>query len=97
MNGDSLTDFRSDADGSASGQRAAESWLFSGDRGNYQVSDFWVDRPLTNSVNISSLGQQNVGLEPNAQINSVVKTDGIINWAIGKSVLTMGAIELPQF
>ncbi|PHX55934.1 hypothetical protein CP500_008145 [Tychonema bourrellyi FEM_GT703] len=92
-----MTDFRSDADGSASGQRAAESWLFSGDRGNYQVSDFLVDRPLTNSVNISSLGQQNVGLESNAQINSVVKTDGIMNWAIGKSVLTMGAIELPQF
>ncbi len=97
LNGDSLTDFRSDADGSASGQRAAESWLFSGDRGNYQVSDFLVDRPLTNSVNISSLGQQNVGLEPNAQINPIVKTDGIINWAIGKSVLTMGAIELPEF
>ncbi|TAG90020.1 MAG: hypothetical protein EAZ09_23425 [Oscillatoriales cyanobacterium] len=93
LNGDSLTDFRSDADVSASGQRAAESWLFSGDRGNYQVSDFLVDRPLTNSVNISSLGQQNVGLEPNAQINPIVKTDGIINWAIGKSVVTMGAIE----
>lgn len=85
LNGDSLTDFRSDADVSASGQRAAESWLLSGDRGNYQVSAFLVDRLLTNSVNISSLGQQNVNLEPNAQINPIVKTDGIINWAIGKS------------
>jgi serine-aspartate repeat-containing protein C/D/E len=97
LNGDSLTDFRSDADGSASGQRAAESWLLSGDRGNYQVSDVLVDQVLTNSVNISSLGQQNVSLESNAQqINPIVNTDGIINWAIGKSVLTMGAIELPQ-
>jgi serine-aspartate repeat-containing protein C/D/E len=93
LNGDSLTDFRSDADGSASGQRAAESWLLSGDRGNYQESAFLVDRLLTNSVNISSLGQQNVGLEPNAQVNPIVKTDGIINWAIGKSGLTIGAIE----
>lgn len=93
LSGDSLTDVGSDADGSVSGQRAAESWLLSGDRGNYQESAFLVDRLLTNSVNISSLGQQNVGLEPNAQINPIVKTDGIINWAIGKSVLTIGAIE----
>ena len=90
---DLLTAGGSDADVSASGRKLAESWLLSGDRGTYQMSNVLVDRLLTNLVNISSLGQQNVGLEPNAQINPIVKTDGIINWAIGKSALTIGAID----
>ncbi len=80
----------------ASGQIAAESLLLSDGRGNYQMSDFWVDRPLV-TFDIASIGQQNVGLEPNAEINPIVNTNDIINSAIGKSVLTMGAIELPQF
>ena len=92
LNGDSLTAGGGDADVSVSGQRAAESWLLSGDRGNYQMSDFLVDRPLA-TFDTASMGQQNVGLEPNAEINPIVNTNGIINWAIGKSVLTMGAIE----
>jgi serine-aspartate repeat-containing protein C/D/E len=97
LNDDLLTAGGRYADVSVSGQRLAKSWLLSDDRGNYQMSDFLVDRPLTNSVNISSVAQQNVGLEPNAQINPIVNTNGIINWAIGKSVLKIGAIELPEF
>ena len=93
LNGDSLTAGGGYADVSVSGQRAAESWLLSGDRGNYQMSDFLVDRPLA-TFDTASMGQQNVGLEPNAEINPIVNTtNDIINWAIGKPALTIGAIE----
>ena len=92
LNDDLLTAGGRYADVSVSGQRAAESWLLSGDRGNYQMSDFLVDRPLA-TFDTASMGQQNVGLEPNAEINPIVNTNDIINWAIGKPALTIGAIE----
>lgn len=67
---------------SATSKFEADSLLWSQGRGNYQINHFLVDRPLTNLANILNFGQQNIGLETNAESSDFVKTNLLINSAI---------------
>ncbi|MGB7710191.1 MAG: SdrD B-like domain-containing protein [Microcoleus sp.] len=68
---------------SATSKFEADSLLWSQGRGNDQINDFLVDRPLTNLANILlNFGQQNIGLETNAESSDFVKTNLLINSAI---------------
>jgi serine-aspartate repeat-containing protein C/D/E len=70
---------------SATSKIQGDSLLWSQGRGNDQINHFLVDRPLTNLAKIpnNNFGQQNIGLETNAESSDFVKTNLLlINSAI---------------
>ncbi|MGB8688753.1 MAG: SdrD B-like domain-containing protein [Microcoleus sp.] len=83
LSSDQLTDASNyGGEVSATSKFEADSLLWSEGRGNYQINDFLVDRPLTNLANILNFGQQNIGWETNAESSDFVKTNLLINSAI---------------
>lgn len=93
LNGDPLTD-ASIAGAQPAGNIVADSLLSSQVSDSYQISNFLVDRPAANLGNIPNSGQPNVGLEPNAQTNQFVNKNELINWALGNSIVPVGARDL---
>ncbi|MEG4345614.1 SdrD B-like domain-containing protein [Microcoleus sp. A003_D6] len=90
LNGDSRMDASSYA-GEPAGNIGADSLLLSSGRDIYRVSNFLVDRPVTNLGNSPNFVQHNVGLNPEAQIGEFVNKNQLINGAIGNSVSTHSA------
>ncbi|AFZ07615.1 Cna B domain protein [Oscillatoria nigro-viridis PCC 7112] len=93
LNGDSRTDSSSYAGEPAANNIGADSLPLSSGGDTYRISDFLVDRSVANLGNIPNFGQQNVGLNLNAEISQIVKGNELINSALGHWVSTVAASD----
>jgi hypothetical protein len=91
LNGDLLTDASNYAGPEPVGNIGADSLLLSEGRDSYPISDFLLDPPVANLVNLPNFAAQNVGLDTHAQIGEFVKKNELIKGGIGNSVSTVGA------
>ncbi|MEG4215134.1 SdrD B-like domain-containing protein [Microcoleus sp. Pol14C6] len=88
--GDPLTDGSSYASEPA-GNMGVDRLLLSQCRDSDRISKFLSDGFFANLGNIPNFGQQNVGLELNAQIGNFVKKNELNKGAIAQSCVPMGA------
>jgi len=89
--GDPLTDANSYTGPEPAGNMRADSLLLSQGHDSDRISKFLSDGFFANLGNIPNFGQQNLGLNHNAQIGKFVNRNELINGAIAHSFVQMGA------
>ncbi|MEG4030785.1 MULTISPECIES: SdrD B-like domain-containing protein [unclassified Microcoleus] len=95
LKGDPLTDTNSYTEPEPAGNMGADSLLLSQGRDSDQISKFLSDGFFANLGNIPNFGQQNVGLEPNAQVGNFVNTNELDNGVIADWFVPMGVSNFP--